>query len=127
MNIFKRIRRRLAIIFVTWWAQWAYKKGVKAAERRRLALLRSPFGNGMVYLAVDSWHPDRLITYTKSQFKAEKRVYGQAARLLTMTTLKRGCFYHTSDRWGREGLSERDVEIRRKAFIRGRLRLAKLI
>lgn len=130
MNIFKKLFRKPAIIFVTIWAKRTFSQGVKAAEERRLDEIRRGYEDGnncMIYLACNSFRPDHLVTYTKRQFKAEKRVYGVAARLLTMNTLMRGCYYHTSDRWGYNGISERDLEIRKKAFIKERLRKAKLI
>lgn len=128
MNLIKRIFRRPAIFFVSLWANRIYKKGIKAAEERRLSeMKRQEKNNCMVYLACDSFHPDRLVTYTKRQFKVEKRVYGTAARLLTMNTLKRGCYYHTADKWGNGGLDARETEVRRRAFIKERLRLAKLV
>lgn len=128
-RFFKKIFRRLAIYLVTLWARRAYDQGVRAAESRRNDEIKrwNGKGNCMVYLACDTFHPDHLITYTKRQFKIEKHVYGMAARLLTMNTLKRGCYYHTADRWGENGLPATEKEIRRKAFIKERLRLAKLI
>lgn len=126
----RKIFRKPAILIVTLWANRAYRQGVAAAERRYQGEVARGYeakNNGMVYLACDSWHPDKLKTYTKRQFKVEKRAYGTAARLLTMNTLKRGCYYHTADRWGNGGLSEKDKEVRRRAFVRERLRYAKLI
>lgn len=131
-KFFKRLFRRPAILLVTIWANRAYRQGVKAAEARRLQEIRSSkdlraTGNCMIYLAANSFRPDHLVTYNKRQFKAEKRVYGMAARLLTMNTLKNGCYYHTADRWGENGMGERDREIRRRAFIKERLSLAGLL
>lgn len=130
MNIFKKLFRKFAIFFVTLWANRTYKQGVEAAEKRRLEEIERGYerkNDCRIYLACNAWHPDKLVTYTKRQFKIEKRVYGTAARLLTMTTLRRGCYYHTADRWGQGALSDRDKEIRRRAFVKERLRLAKLI
>lgn len=127
---FKRIFRKPAIILVTLWAKRTFNLGVQAAEARRLDEISRGYEKGnncMVYLACNSFRPDHLVTYTKQQFKAEKRVYGVAARLLTMNSLKRGCYYYTADRWGNGGISERDIEIRRKAFVKERLLKAKLI
>ena len=132
MNIFKRIFRKPAILFVTLWAKRTFSQGVRAAEERRLDVMNSDLsddvkGNCMIYLACNSFRPDHLVTYTKRQFKVEKRVYGMAARLLTMNTLKRGCYYYTADRWGRCGMEPQEVERRKKAFIKERLKLAGLI
>ena len=121
MNIFKKLFRKPAIILVTIYAKYIYRQGVEAAERRH-----AMEGN-TVYLAANSFRPDHLVTYNNTQFKIEKHVYGMAARLLTMNTLRRGCYYHTADRFGANGMSDHDVQIRKKAFIKERLQKAKLI
>lgn len=121
MNLFKRIFRKPAIIIVTLYAKHIYNIGVQAAENRRA------HEGKMIYLASKTFRPDRLVTYNKEQFKAEKKVFGVTARLLTMNTLKLHCYYHTADRFGNDGLSAREVEIRKKAFIKERLRLAGLV
>lgn len=121
MNIFKRIFRKPAILFVTLWAKYVFRQGIDAAERR------CAMEGRVTYLAASSFRPDHLITYTKPQFKVEKKVYGMAARLLTMNTLKRGCYYYTADQFGRNGMEPKEVERRKKAFIKERLELAGLI
>ena len=121
MKFLKRLFRRPAVILVTLYARHIYKKGVEAAESRHAAE-----GN-IIYLAADSFRPDHLVTYNRRQFKAEKHVYGVAARLLTMITLRRGCYYYTADRLGNYGMTPGDKERRRKAFVKERLKLAKLI
>ena len=121
MNIFKRILRKPAIIVVTIYAKHIYDEGVKAAEERHRK------EGCAIYLAANSFRPDHLVTYNKVQFKREKRVYGTAARLLTMNTLRFGCYYYTADHFERGGMDKHEVEIRRKAFVKERLRLAGLI
>ena len=117
----KKLFRKPAIFFVTLWAKRTYRQGVEAAERRHAMEGRT------IYLACNSFRPDHLVTYNKDQFKAEKRVYGMRARLLTMNTLRHKCYYHTEDQFGKNGMTGRDKEIRRRAFIKERLRMAKLI
>lgn len=121
MKFLRRLFRLPAILIVTLWARMAYEKGVLAAEERHQR------SGHTIYLAANSFRPDRLVTYDKAQFKTEKRVYGVAARLLTMNTLKRGCFYYTKDRFGRDGMTAREKEIRKRAFIKDRLRMAGLL
>ena len=120
-NFIKRLFRKPAILFVTLWANRTFRQGVEAAEKRHEK------EGWTIYLAADSFHPDRLVTYNKEQFKIEKRVYGMAARLLTMNTLRSGCYYHTAGKNGAGELTKREKEIRRKAFVKERLRIAKLI
>lgn len=121
MNFLKRLFRRPAIYLVTLWARRAYKQGVQAAEARH------KLEHCTIYLASNSWHPDRLVTYNKTQFKTEKRAYGTQARLLTMNTLERRCYYHTANGQEQNGLGPEQKEIRRRAFIKERLRMAGLI
>ena len=121
MNFLKKLFRRPAILVVTLYANHIYKQGVAAADRRHRAE-----GNA-IYLARNTFHPDKLTTYNKVQFKTEKRVYGESARLLTMNTLRQGCYYYTPDRYGNNGLDDRAKETRREAFVKERLRLAGLI
>lgn len=108
-------------MLVTSWARRAYNQGVQAADERHKR------EHHTIYLAANSWRPDHLVTYDKAQFKTEKRVYGVKARLLTMNTLKRRCYYHTANGQEENGLSPEQIEIRRRAFIKERLRMAKLI
>lgn len=120
-NLFTRILRKPAVIFVTWYALYIYRKGVMAAERRH-----ENEGN-IIYLAEDTFRPNRLTTFDKAEFKSQKRFFGTPARLLTMNTLKNRCYYHTADRFGKNGLSKHDATIRKKAFVKERLSLAGLI
>lgn len=121
MKFFKKLFRRPAIILVTLWANRTYKQGVKAAEQRHRREKKT------IYLAAQTFHPDRLVTYTREQFRLQKKVFGYHARLLTVNTLREGCYYYTADRYGQHGMTERDKEVRRKAFIKERLTLARLI
>lgn len=121
MRIFKRLFRRPAIFLVTLWARLTYNQGVKAAEERRRR------ERTIVYLAPNTFRPDRLVTYTRETFRIQKKVFGYRARLLTMNTLRNGCYYYTADKYGKFAMPEREREIRRKAFVRERLRLAGLI
>ena len=120
-RFFRKLFRRPAILLVTLWARRAFKQGVRAADERYKRERHT------IYLAADSWRPDHLVTYDKAQFKTEKRVYGVKARLLTMQTLARRCYYHTPNGLGECGLSAKQIEIRRSAFVKERLRMAKLI
>lgn len=121
-KFFKKLFRRWAMVLVAAWANRTFRKGVRAADERWKKEHR------MIYLCSKTFHPDRLVTYNKFQFKAEKSVFGMYhTRLLTLPHLKNHCYYHTPDREGRDEISERDKEIRRRAFVKERLRAAKLI
>lgn len=120
-RFFKKLFRPVAVWVVTLWANRLWKQGIAMAEERHRK------EGAQVYLASQNFRPDRLTTYTKRQFKVEKKVFGYHARLLTMTTLKRGCYYYTQNKLGTDGISEKDKELRRQFFIKERLQLARLI
>lgn len=117
----KKVFRRLAAFFVTIYANHLYKKAVRIADER-YATERQ-----MIYVASQNFHPDRLTTYDKARFKAEKQVFGFHARLLTLQSLKNGCYYHTPDRAGNQEMTDREKERRRLFFVKERLQKAKLI
>lgn len=117
MNIFKK----LAVVVVTFYGNYIYKKAVKAADERHRR------EHQMIYVASENFRPDVLTTYDRKRFKIEKRVFGYHARLLTLQTLKAGCYYHTPDTAGNQGMSEEEKERRRLFFIRERLEKARLV
>lgn len=125
MNIFKKIARKISVLLVTIWAKRTWRIGVEAAERRWKQT--PPAQRRTIYLAANSFRPDHLVTYDKPQFKLEKHVYGYQARLLTMNRLRQGCYYYTADKYGNNGMTDEEKEIRRRAFIKQRLRMAGLI
>ena len=118
---FKKLFRPLAVLVVTTYARRIYNRGVKAADARHAHEHKT------IYLASETFFPDRLTTYDKLRFKTEKKAWGYHARLLTMNTLRAGSFYHTPDRYERNGLDPKEKEIRRRAFIKDRLRMAGLV
>lgn len=117
MNIFKK----LAVYVVTIYARHLYSKARRSAD----ALYRK--NHRMYYVASRTFHPDQLTIYDKYRFKMEKEVFGTAARLLTLVSLKHGCYYHTPDTAGNQAMTEREMEVARRFFIRERLQKAKLI
>lgn len=121
MKFFKKLFRPLAVLIVTMYARRIYNRGVRLADERHRREHQT------IYLASQTFHPDRLTTYDKIRFKAEKQAWGFHARLLTMNALRRGCYYHTPDRFGNNGLDPKEKEIRRRAFIKERLRMAGLV
>lgn len=116
MNIFKK----LAALIVTAYSNHIYRTALeKADELHRL-------NHRMYYVATNTFDSSRLTTYDRAKFKAEKRVYGHYAKLLTMQTLKNGCWYHTPDPVENQKMSDEEKERRRKIFVRRRLIKAKL-
>ena len=117
MKIFKK----LAAMVVTIYANYLYNKAVRIADQRHER------EHTMIYVASKNFHPDYLTTYNRERFKIEKQVFGYHARLLTLQTLKNGCYYHTPDRAGNQAMSEREKERRRLFFVRERLQKARLL
>lgn len=117
----KKFFRNLAITVVTLWANYTYKKAVAQADELHKRK------HTMIYVASMPFKPDYLTTYDRRRFKVEKHVFGYAARLLTLQTLKNGCYYHTPDKVGNQAMDEKDKEMRRQFFIRERLVKAKLV
>lgn len=116
-----KIFRKLAIVVVTIYANYIYKKAVKMADKRYEK------EKTMIYVASKTFRPDYLTTYDRRRFKAEKQIYGFHARLLTLQTLKNGCYYHTPDTAGNQQMTAHDKEARRRFFVQERLEKAKLI
>lgn len=117
----KRFFRKLAAVVVTFYANRIYNQAVKVADERHER------EGIMIYVASQTFNPDRLTTYNRWQFKAEKAAFGYLARRLTLQTLRAGCYYHTPDTAGNQAMSERERERRRLFFVRERLMKAGLI
>ncbi len=117
----KRVFNFIARFFVTLYANILYKKAVSTANSRYSQEKQ------MIYVIERIDKPGYLTLYDKKRFKRHKRIFGTPARLLTLETMKQRSYYHTPDKAGNQALTENDKEIRRLAFIRERLLLAKLI
>lgn len=116
-NPFKRLARKIVVI----WANYVFKKAKSSADARYAR------EHTMIYVASQPFRPDILTTYDRRRFKMEKEVWGFSARLLTLQTLKNGCYYHTPDTAGNQGMDEKEMERRRLFFIKERLAKARLL
>jgi len=121
----RKLFKKPAILLVTLWTRMAYNQGVRLAEERWKNT--KPERRRTIYLVEDPFRPSHLTTMDKDQFKVEKKVFGYHARLLTMNTLRNGCYYYTADKYGNNRIPEKEKEIRRSAFVKERLRIAGLI
>ena len=117
MKVFKK----LAAIVVTAYANYLYKQAVREADERYAR------EHTMIYVASKNFDPGYLTTYDRTRFKIEKEVFGYHARLLTLQTLKNGCYYHTPDKVGNQAMTKQEKERRRLFFVRERLEKAKLV
>lgn len=121
MNVFRRFLRKLARYVVTAYANIIYRQAVKNAD------IRYKQEQKMIYVVEDMFHPGRLTTYDRARFKREKQIIGTPARLMTCNTLKMRSFYHTPDTAGNQAMTRREKETARLAFVRDRLKAAKLV
>lgn len=117
MNIFKKLSTRV----VTFYANYLFNKAKKKAD----ALHEE--NKEMYYVASKVFHPNTLTIYNRRRFKIEKEAFGHHhTRCLTLVSLKNGCYYHTPDRAGNQAMTQKEIDRRRKFFIRERLVKAKL-
>ena len=126
-NIFQSIKE--------WWhnlrRRWARRVVTRYAKREFHAAMRRAderykHEHTMIYVCSQPFRPDVLTTYDRRRFKREKKVWGYQGILLTLTTLKVGCYYHTPDKAGNQRMKQKDIDVRLKYFINERLTLANL-
>ena len=117
---FRRIRLNLARRAVTRYAKREFNAAMKRADERYKN------EHTMIYVCSKPFQPDVLTTYDHNRFKHEKHVWGWHATLLTLQSLKWGCYYHTPDKAGNQKMTQKEIDIRLRYFINERLELAKL-
>lgn len=116
-NPFKILARKVVIL----WTKYIYNKAVKIADRRYRE------EHTMIYVVSKPFRPDLLVTLSKREFKAMKLYsWGYRGRLLTLQTLRNGCYYHTPDPVGNQSMDDNERARRLKYFIKERLIKAKL-
>lgn len=114
--------RKLAIYVVTAYARYLFRKAKEKADRMYES------NHQMYYVASQVFSPNTLTIYDRQRFKRERACFGYYhIRLITLVSLKQGCYYHTPDKAGNQAMSEKDIDIRRRYFIHERLEKAKLI
>lgn len=117
--IMKKFFRKLAGYIVTVYANRIYRKAVKKADK-----VHEERGE-MIYVASSIEDVRELVIYNRYKFRQMKN------RLFIpkyyISNLKDGAWYHTADRIGRNGLSEKEKEARRLAFVKHVLNRAKLL
>lgn len=118
-----------------WWhnlrRRWARRAVTRYAKREFYAAMRRAderhkHEHTMIYVCSKPFQPEVLTTYDRIRFKREKQVWGWHATLLSLQSLKYGCYYHTPDKAGNQRMKQKDIDIRLKYFIEERLALAKL-
>lgn len=113
--------RRLAGMVVTYQANRIYRKAKKTAD------IRHEREHTMIYVALSPLDRRKLDTFNRKQFRAIKELMKRRDPRYSVVMMKDGAFYHTADRGENNGLTEKEQEARRLAFVRYNLQMAKLI
>lgn len=115
----KKFFKALAGYVVTAYANRLYRKAVKEADRRHKE------EKEMIYVASSIADVRTLMTYNRRQFRLMKN------RLFIpkfyICNLKDGAWYYTADRGEAHGLTPKEKEARRLAFVKHVLHRAKLL
>lgn len=115
----KKFFKALAGYVVTAYANRIYRRAVKEAN------MRHKNEKEMIYVASSIEDVRTLMTYNRRQFRMMKN------RLFIpkfyISNLKDGAWYHTPDRGEAHGLSPKEKEARRLAFVKHVLHRAKLL
>lgn len=122
MKRIKAFFRKIAIWVVTAYGNRIYRKAVESADKRHEQDKETIYvSNGVVNGSV-------LRTYNRAEFRKAKRLLRMYdSKTFNVAALKAACWYHTADRSGKNGLSAKDKELRRLAFIKMLLQNAKLL
>lgn len=106
----KKFFRRIAAFVVTVYANRIYRNAVKVADARHEK------EKEMIYVASSLADVRVLTTYNRKQFRLMKN------RLFIpkhyICNLKAGAWYHTADRGCIRGLSDKEKDARRLAFVK---------
>lgn len=116
----RNLRRKMARRVVTRYAKREFRAAMRRADERYKN------EHTMIYVCSKPFQPDVLTTYDRIRFKREKHVWGWHATLLTLQSLKYGCYYHTPDKAGNQKMTQKEIDIRLRYFINERLQLAGL-
>ena len=115
------IIRRLRVLVVTAVAGRVYKQAVTLAERRHKETGRQVF-------VISSPKDGReLIVLTDREFLDMRGRMGIRSKDAPLKHLRQGCWYHTANHYGNDGISERSASIRRAALIKESLESAGLL
>lgn len=114
----KKLLRRLSGYIVTIYANRIYRKAVNEADKAHKKLKER------IYV-VSSWGDiSHLVVLNRGQFRKMKRALNAKGNI---SDLIEGAWYFTADRADKGGMSAKDKEVRRLAFVRHLLERAKLV
>jgi hypothetical protein len=126
----KRLFKKLAGILVTWYYSRLYNKAVKLADEQHER-------KGETFYVIDHIYKGQMLsvvnrgTFRRMKHDAQRWTNPNYemyyAKEYNLSLVKEGCWYRTPDRSGNNGLSKRDIEVRRLALVRIGLVRAKLL
>lgn len=116
----RTLRRRAARFFVRLWAVYNFNQAMRRADERYRR------EHTMIYVCEQPFHHNVLTSYNRARFKLEKKAWGWSGVLLTLQSMKYGCYYHTPDKAGNQAMAEEDIRMRRNYFVRERIEAAGL-
>lgn len=117
MKRIKRFFSKLAIMVVTAYGNRLYRKAVQAADERHVQEKET------IYV---SYFGRELRTFNRAEFRYAKKRLG-ASKNFNIAAFKSAACYYTPDRSEKNGMTPRDKELRRLAFIKFLLMNAKLV
>lgn len=122
INAVKSFFRRLAIYVVTAYANRIYRKAVIAADKRHEE------EKEMIYVSNGAFNASVLRTFNRKQFRKAKNLLGMAGKKdYNISILKKAAWYYTPNRSEQDGMSPKQKELRRLAFVKTILKNAKLV
>lgn len=119
MNVFKK----LAVLVVTAYAKHIFKEAVEKAEEKRKR-------TGCTIFVISNQFnvKGKLLVLTYKEYcDIRDYVVGAPRIKYSFVRLKESCWYHTSDKYGANGLDAHSLEIRKRAFIKDCLLKANLV
>lgn len=117
----KKFFHKIASLCVTAYAKRIYQQAVELAESKYQEY------PDMYFVISDPRDNGRLMCIDVGQFLEMRHRYNIPSKELPIASLKKGCWYHTKSKSGKDPLTPEETETRKLAFIRELLRRAKLI
>lgn len=128
----KKYLRTIAARLVTWYYRRMYDKGVRACDRLHAEkkwayyLIDWPDASGRRVLKPLNRRGFRNLKHWAQgfYFGVDMKYWSKD---YNMSTLRKGAWYYTADREGKDGMDANEKEVRRLAFLREGLRRANLL
>lgn len=112
--------KKFAALCVTAYAKRTFNQAVSFANQ---CYEKKP---DMYYVISDPAKPRNLLCINTAQFLELRHEYQVPSRALPISSIKKGCWYHTKSKARKDALTERELIIRKLAFVRELLFKAKL-